>query len=78
MTSWMNTSGPLAKWENDNGYLKYLLYFEDDEFVLRKQDLNARIAVRKYSLMGITLESAIKSAEAKIKPAEMKKLVRVY
>ena len=77
MTSWMNTSGPLAKWENDNGYLKYLLYFEDDEFVLRKQDLNARIQVTKDSLKARTLESAIRSAEAVIKPAD-KQLVRVY
>ena len=78
MNSWENVSGPLAKWENDDGYLKYLLYFEDGEFVLRKQDLNARIAVTKDSLKAFNLESAIKSAEAKIKPAEMNLLVRVY
>jgi hypothetical protein len=77
MNSWENVSGPLAKWENEDGYLKYLLYFEDDEFVLRKQDLNARIAVTKDSLKAFTLESAIRSAEAVIKPAE-KQLVRVY
>ena len=73
----MNTSGPLAKWENGDGYLKYLLYFEDDEFVLQKQDLNARIAVTKDSLKAFNLESAIKSVEAKIKPAE-NQLARVY
>ncbi len=78
MNSWENVSGPLAKWENDDGYLKYLLYFEDDEFVLRKYDLNARIKVTKDSLKASTLESAIKSTEAKIKPAKMKLLVRVY
>ena len=78
MNSWENVSGPLAKWENDDGYLKYLLYFEDDEFVLQKQDLNARIAVTKNPLKAFNLESAIKSAEAKIKPAEKNLLVRVY
>jgi len=73
----MKDHGPLAKWETEDGYLKYLLYLEDKGFMLHKRDLAASVSHTADSVRGYTLADAIHSAEKKIKPAE-KQLVRVY
>jgi hypothetical protein len=73
----MKDSGPLAKWETQDGYLTYFLYAADQGYVLHKRDLNARISTTENPVKQFSLEAAIKSVESKIKPAE-KQLARVY
>jgi len=73
----MSNEGPLAKWETEDGYLRYRLYCKDDGFVLVKQDLNARISTTASPVNGFSLDRAVKSAESRIKRSD-KQLVRVY
>jgi len=73
----MRNMGPVAKWQNEDGYLTYFLYEAEQGYNLRKRDLNARISGTEKQVKAFSLEEAIKSVEAKIKPTE-NELARVY
>lgn len=73
----MRNEGPLAKWETQDGYLKYRLYSENNGFVLVKQDLNARVSTTASPVSGFSLDSAVRSAESRIKRSK-NQLVRTY
>jgi hypothetical protein len=73
----MRNSGPLAKWQNEDGYLTYFLHYGEQGYNLYKRDLNARISSTRKPVKAFSVESAIKSVEAKIKPTE-NQLARVY
>ena len=73
----MRNEGPLAKWETQDGYIKYRLYSEDDRFVLVKQDLNASVSTTASPVKGFSLGSAVKSVESRIKRSK-NQLVRTY
>jgi hypothetical protein len=75
--SGMRGMGPIATWQNEDGYLTYFLYQAEQGYNLYKRDLNARIAATEKPVKAFSLEDAIKSVEAKIKPAE-NQLARVY
>jgi hypothetical protein len=75
--SGMSDIGPVAKWQNEDGYLTYFLHYSDEGYNLYKRDLNARISTTRKQVKAFSIEDAIKSVEAKIKPTE-NELARVY
>ena len=66
----MVTSGPQAKWETKDGYLKYFLRFDENKWVLTKQDLNARISTTDKVLKAWSVAEAMEESEKIIKPKE--------
>lgn len=62
-------NGTYASWESKDGYLKYFLSFQDDEWYLWKRDLNARISTRELcKINAFNQQDAVRVVEAKIRP----------
>lgn len=66
----MVTSGPQAKWETKDGYLTYFLRFDQNKWVLTKQDHNARIRTTDKVLKAWSIAEAMEESEKIIKPKQ--------